>query len=100
MEINGYFDRQEAASKETISQDLREINRADFEKYMEQVKAACDNFDEEGIVAVAEELRCCSLNGVVLADYFTEVKKLAGDFEYEQALITAEKAAEEIMRVS
>ncbi|MBQ7933881.1 MAG: Hpt domain-containing protein, partial [Lachnospiraceae bacterium] len=99
LETNGYFAKRAEESKEASPGELREINRESFEEYMEQIRTACDNFDEEGIVSAAEELCSCSLNGTALKEYFAEVKKLAGDFEYDQALEAANKAAEEIMRV-
>ena len=49
-------------------------------------------------MAAAEELEQYSLNGTSLKSYFAEVAQLARDFEYEQALEAAEKAASELMQ--
>lgn len=99
LEINGYFAKASEEMKESVLEELKEITQEGFQEYVEQIKNACENFDEEGIVSATEELCAYSLNGIILKKYFAEVKRLAGDFEYDQALEATNKAAEEIMRV-
>ena len=98
LEANGYFAKKEEA-KESAPRELKELTEEGFRDLIEQIRNACENFDEEGIVSVAEELSISSLKGIALKKYFADVKKLAGDFEYDQALEAANKATEEIMRV-
>jgi len=95
---NGRLDEEAEASSESADNEKEPITREIFMDYLERIKSACEDFDEEGILAAVEGLQTYSLNGVSMKKYFAEVKKFAGDFEYEQALRAAEKAAEEVMR--
>ena len=84
------------APTELTPENTTAITEEQFRELMAAIVAACENFDEEGIVAAAGKLRFCSVNGILLEPHFAEVIRLAKDFEYEQAMECAEKAAAEI----
>ena len=88
---------QEAEAEAVPEENLQEITTEEFAFCMDNIRAACDSFDGEAMVAAAESLFHCSLNGKALKPYFVKVKMLASDFEYEQALEEAEKAAVSII---
>ncbi|MCC8042212.1 MAG: hypothetical protein LIO69_01580 [Oscillospiraceae bacterium] len=86
----------EAASSDENEDTLIEIDKAQLEEYFKRITAACDDFDEDEINAVIEEMSAYSYHGLILREELSEVKSLAEDFEYEQAGIKAVELSEKI----
>ncbi len=95
---NGCIGQEPENTAELLPENAASITRERLQELLDIIQNACENFDEEGIVAAAEELCSCSLNGILLKPFFAEVKKFAKDFEYEQAAKYAEKSAKEILQ--
>lgn len=84
-------------SENVISdKDLEEISEEELEGYINQIRNGCEYFDSDEIAKAAEKLCNYVFKEKALHNYFVEVKKLAEDFEYAQALELTEKAMEEI----
>jgi len=81
---------------EENNQELQDITKDTFEEKVNRLMEACENFDGEEAVTVAEELCACRLNDIALAEYFAKVKEYADDYEYEQALEAVQDAVKTI----
>ena len=77
---------------ETTEQDLQEITIEQFTEKVAHIIDACNNFDGDTIMKLAEELCSCKLDHKALSMYFTKVKEYAEDFEYEKALEATQNA--------
>ena len=94
LEENGYKEETEEIAEDklkTLTWDL-------FEEKVQNIMEACDNFDGDKVAGVAGELCYCKVNDEVLTARFTEVKQYIEDFEYEKAMLTAQKALDELRR--
>lgn len=89
----GYFSEQPS---ENVAQDLKDITMEGFMEMVDHIVEACENFEGDEAIALAEELCSCRVNGKSLAEYFTDVKTYADDYEYEQALAAVRKAVDDI----
>lgn len=85
----GYYKNE---NKEPAELDIEELSVEKFTEYVDKIKACCENFEGDEVTELAEELCRCKVNGILLADYFEDVKQYAEDYEYEQALCAIEKA--------
>ena len=94
LEANGVVIQDICEDEDT--QELNTITSEQFTDYIERIKVACDNFDGDEVAFIADEMCKCSFKETPLKQYFAEVKKLAEDFEYEQAQEAAVKAASDI----
>ena len=95
LEENGY---KEDELKEITADELKAITWESFEEKVKRIVEACENFDGDEVAALAGELCYCKVNEEALTARFAEIKQCAEDFEYEQALQLAQKAAEELRR--
>lgn len=84
----GYYKNE---NKEPAELDIEELSVEKFTEYVDKIKACCENFEGDEVTELAEELCRCKVNGILLADYFEDVKQYAEDYEYEQALCAIEK---------
>ena len=88
LSLNGHLETGEKDRERTNSL-LTEISEEKLVSYVEQIYSACDNFDGEGVVVVVDLLAEYSFRGKSLRECFESVKRLAEDFEYENALSAA-----------
>jgi len=93
LKDNGYVTEQ---SKEVKAQDLKNISIEEFMEYIVRITEACDNFDGDEVIAVADELISCKVNDKILAIYFDEIKKYADDYDYDKALELIQKTVAEV----
>lgn len=84
---------------EEMKNELSEITIEQFDDSLQLLEAAFENFDGDEMAAIAEELCSSVVNGNELRSYFTKVKSLAEDFEYEKAMEVAKHAAMEVREV-
>lgn len=63
-------------------------------EYIERIKAACNAFDGDGVIAVCDEAAQYSVNSTPLGTLFEDIRNAADDFEYD----TAAAKADEICR--
>lgn len=99
-EINAYLqaNRVELTEKtdEGIPEVLSELDEERLNEYVGQICEACDNFDGEGVVVIADLLASYTFRGRILRTYFAPVKQLAEDFEYDKAMEAAREALEKV----
>lgn len=96
FEIEEFLKEKGGAPAEPASQvpdvdTLTELQEEKLTEYVEQICTACDNFDGEGVVLIVNLLSVYRYKEKVLQNYFSEVKRLAEDFDYEGARKTAEE---------
>lgn len=94
-EIENYLQEkkyEDDTCSEIAEEELHEITMEAFLTQTQRIVDACDNFDADEIVALAEELCVCKVQGQSLNAYFVEVKKQAEDFEYAKASETTSRA--------
>ncbi len=89
-----------AEEPEIISDNtLPEIRLEEFDRLVEKINSACENFDDEGIMAAAEALSGYVWKSVPLRIYFAEVKRLAAEFEYDKAAAETRKAVSNVENI-
>ncbi len=89
LQKSGYHDKEQ---QEMSSQDKKDISMEQFSESVQKIREACENFESDAVAELAGSLCGCRVNGVLLSEYFADIKQYAEDYEYEQALDAIKKA--------
>ncbi len=77
-------DEEEAAVPDAAA--LTEISREQFDELIQRFLTACDDFDREEALRVAEEAKTVRCGDIIPAEQFTKAGELIDDFEYDEAI--------------
>lgn len=64
---------------------LRDLTQEEFERALERLSTALETYEPDAVSACLNELEACNFQGEPMSDMLSEVKKLAGSFDFADA---------------
>lgn len=76
--------------------DMPEMDMELLNEYIEKIVSACNDFDGDRIIELADEASKYMFRNIRLSPYFEKVKLLAEDYEYDEAVLKARAIPDKI----